>query len=367
MKLQRVAQNLYRRQPGGIYYVVASVRNRKAMKSLRTLNRRKAESKLADALAVLRSSVTDGGTFAEVSEHWRRTVLAAKNLKPAARTYRESTLQRLFKDIPELKARPIGAITLADLQRWKAVRIQGASIQRFNNELGTLRMVFEYAIEHGLLTINPARRIHRERINTVETVVPTREQVVKLVAHLRKRSRTVEAANMVELLCYTGLRQREAAELRWDEIDLERGVFKVTGGKYGTKNRRPRIVPINAAFRNLLERLPRWQDRVLGSKDCHMSITRACHAIGLPHFSHHSFRHFFATDAIESGVNVRTLAQWLGHLDGGQLLLKTYAHVWPAQEREAADKMQFSAVASGSSMGHPVNHGRSNHSQAACG
>ena len=102
---------------------------------------------------------------------------------------------------------------------------------------------------------------------------------------------------------------------------------------------------------DLLSRIPRWQDRVLTSRDCRMSIERACQRLGLPHFGHHSFRHFFATDAIESGVNVRTLAQWLGHLDGGVLLLKTYSHVWPSQERESANRMQFSANAIGSSHG----------------
>jgi integrase len=205
-------------------------------------------------------------------------------------------------------------------------------------------MVFEHAISHGIAISNPARQISRERVNTAEQIVPTREQVTRLVGHLRKKRRTADAANMVELICYTGLRQHEAAQLRWDEIDGERGLVKVTGGPRGTKNRLVRFVPMNAACRELLARIPRFQARVLGTGDCRMSVGRACALLGLPHFTHHSFRHFYASDAIERGVNVRTLAQWLGHRDGGMLLLKTYSHVWEAQEQEAAAKMTFSAV-----------------------
>ena len=355
MDLQRVAENLYRRQPGGQYYAVCSVSNRTRSKSLRTQNRRKAESKLASALAELRATITDAGTFVEISEHWRTTVLAAKNLKPSARLYREQTLSNLLHDFPALKTKPITAVTLAECQQWKAQRVAACSAQRYDNELGTLRMVFDYAISHELCTVNPARRITRERIDHHEAQVPTRDQVTKLVGRLRQNTRTVDAANMVELICYTGMRQHEAAQLRWDECDLDRGVIKITGGERGTKNRRPRFIPINAACRELLGQIPRFRNRVLDTGDCRMSVGRACEALGLPHFGHHSFRHFFATDAIESGVNVRTLAQWLGHLDGGQLLLKTYAHVWPQQEAEAAAKMQFNAFALGNRIGHPEN------------
>ena len=41
-------------------------------------------------------------------------------------------------------------------------------------------------------------------------------------------------------------------------------------------------------------------------------------------------RHFFATCAIESGVDVPTVSRWLGHKDGGHLAMKVYAHLRPA-------------------------------------
>ncbi len=35
----------------------------------------------------------------------------------------------------------------------------------------------------------------------------------------------------------------------------------------------------------------------------------------------------FITRALERGVDVKTLAEWQGHKDGGKLILGTYSHV----------------------------------------
>ena len=37
----------------------------------------------------------------------------------------------------------------------------------------------------------------------------------------------------------------------------------------------------------------------------------------------------FITRAIERGVDVKVIAQWQGHRDGGKLNLDTYSHVRP--------------------------------------
>ncbi len=35
----------------------------------------------------------------------------------------------------------------------------------------------------------------------------------------------------------------------------------------------------------------------------------------------------FITRAIERGVDVKVIAEWQGHRDGGKLILQTYSHV----------------------------------------
>jgi integrase len=49
----------------------------------------------------------------------------------------------------------------------------------------------------------------------------------------------------------------------------------------------------------------------------------------------------FATRAIESGVDVPTVARWLGHRDGGTLLMRTYSHLLNEHSQAMAAKMNF--------------------------
>jgi hypothetical protein len=47
----------------------------------------------------------------------------------------------------------------------------------------------------------------------------------------------------------------------------------------------------------------------------------------------------FITTAIERGVDVKVIALWQGHVDGGKLILDTYSHVRPAHSMRMADLM----------------------------
>jgi integrase len=59
----------------------------------------------------------------------------------------------------------------------------------------------------------------------------------------------------------------------------------------------------------------------------------------MPHVRIHDLRHAFSTYAVERGVDVPTVASWLGHKDGGKLLLKTYNHLRDAHSKESAKKL----------------------------
>ena len=59
--------------------------------------------------------------------------------------------------------------------------------------------------------------------------------------------------------------------------------------------------------------------------------------VGFPHYTHHTMRHFFCSNCIEAGVDFKVIAGWLGHVDGGVVVAKTYGHLrdvtrgkWPS-------------------------------------
>ncbi len=53
----------------------------------------------------------------------------------------------------------------------------------------------------------------------------------------------------------------------------------------------------------------------------------------------------FITRAIERGVDVKVIAEWQGHKDGGKLILGTYSHVNRSHSQRMAQLMADSAPA----------------------
>jgi integrase len=94
--------------------------------------------------------------------------------------------------------------------------------------------------------------------------------------------------------------------------------------------------------RPLLERLCEGKAhdvRVFKISDAKKALAGACRRLGYPPFSQRSLRRMFITRAIEKGVDVKVIAEWQGHRDGGKLILDTYSHVNPAHSQRMAQLM----------------------------
>jgi integrase len=205
-------------------------------------------------------------------------------------------------------------------------------------------MVFSYALEEGMMLENPAAKVRRIRVPKASVHPPTIEHFFAVLAYLRKTRRRRHAANMVELLAYSGVRLMEGAFLDWRDIDWQRKLVHVTGGERGTKNRQARWIPLFPDFAEFLLRLgPRKAGRVLATFDCGHAIDLACAALKLPRFTHHELRHFFATNAIENGRTFQEVGAWLGHSDGGMLAASTYGHLRRETESESAASFSIKA------------------------
>ena len=148
------------------------------------------------------------------------------------------------------------------------------------------------------------------------------------------------------------MRLREATSLTWHDIDFDRGIIIVTGGESGTKNYENRVVPMTDALRSLLLRLKGERpanagrdDRVIPINDAKTTIGKTCKRLEFPQFTHHDFRHFFATTCIESGVDIPTISRWLGHKDGGALAMRVYGHLREEHSRSQIKRVTFDPAA----------------------
>jgi integrase len=138
----------------------------------------------------------------------------------------------------------------------------------------------------------------------------------------------------------------EATSIRWRDVDFTKNTLTVTGGDAGTKNHEQRTIPMSEALRTLLmrlkiERQPKLEDFVSLFDTAKKTLQTGCRRLGYPQFTHHDFRHFFATTCIESGVDVPTVSRWLGHRDGGALAMRVYGHLRQEHSLAAIKKVLF--------------------------
>jgi integrase len=63
----------------------------------------------------------------------------------------------------------------------------------------------------------------------------------------------------------------------------------------------------------------------------------------------HDLRHYFISMCVMSGIDFLTIAQWVGHQDGGVLIGKVYGHLLPEHRQRMAERVVFSSTAVASS------------------
>jgi integrase len=145
-----------------------------------------------------------------------------------------------------------------------------------------------------------------------------------------------ESMNMQKRLA--GLGQAEASSLTRADVDFEAGRI-IT---FRHKTSQGFAIPIFTQLRPLLERLcegKSTQDKIFKIANAKHALTNACKPLRFPPFNQRSLRRMFITRAIERSVDVKVIAEWQGHRDGGKLILDTYSHVRPEHSQRMAQLM----------------------------
>jgi integrase len=172
----------------------------------------------------------------------------------------------------------------------------------------------------------------------------------------------LQFCDYIRLLAYCGAREQEALRLRWPDVDFQ-GEQLTIGSDGDTKNKTARNVDFNARLKgHLLEMNKRrapdsdwlFPSPQRGDKDIHaqtfresLKLVRAHAAEKHPHLASkafHDLRHYFASYCVMSGIDFKTVSQWLGHRDGGFLVCKTYSRLSDTHTKEQAQRVNFGPV-----------------------
>lgn len=337
----RVGECLYRQTTDNVYYYKGQINGHEFSRSLRTTDRALANRRLADFRRDQERLDPNAGkvTLAALVELYRAS-LRSQNLKPYTLEIKERILRRVECNWPDGKFTPIQQIKASDCDRWLAKYSLGASGR--NAHVWTLRDLFAFAVRDKLLVSSPADHMRASKRPDPVRLTPTPEQFQAIIQNVREQRLNghgaEDSADFLEFLGLAGLGQAEASALTRGDVHFEANHISALRRKTSKRFH----VPIFPQLRPLLEKLcagKRHDDKLLKIADAKKALAAACKRLGLPAFSQRSLRRMFITQAIERGVDVKVIAEWQGHRDGGVLILKTYSHVRAAHSQRMAKLM----------------------------
>lgn len=149
----------------------------------------------------------------------------------------------------------------------------------------------------------------------------SRDDVERLIAEAEKGLRQQgerkkrRNRNLILVLAYTGIRKSELLNLRVRDVDFQRQALTVRMGK----GQRDRVIPLaDRIVAPIREECTgkRGHDRVfdhLNGRNVYRIISAAARRCGLEGFHPHSLRHYFGTQLVERGANIRDVQQLIGH------------------------------------------------------
>lgn len=289
----------------------------------------------------------------------------------ASSTLRPSTLRgyRGYASLicERIGDKPVKLITTADVQRtYNAIKRSGRKKNHpvYGNELSDsvtrsvhmfFHQVMDTAVSEHLTASNP----------TNGTVIPKQNYRDKQILNEAQFEIFMDAIEK-EPLWYdffytemtTGLRQGEICGLKWEDFDESRGILKVTRsagknisgireiGETKTNAGKRNIILPASTYRILCERkksaITEWIFPHLTKPEQPMSASSAYHKMKdilekaeLPNVRFHDLRHTFATHALTSGVDAKSLSNILGHTNAS-FTLDTYTHVTNDMQKNAA-------------------------------
>jgi len=240
---------------------------------------------------------------------------------------------------------------------------EGRKPATVNRYRALLSLVFSLAVRNGKLASNPVRQVKRrtednERVRFLDSEEENtlREKIQELYP---------EREAEFDLALHSGMRRGEQYRLRWQDVDLKRGILTIPRSKHGET----RHIQINSVARAALLKL-RERGNAVGyvcpgyegprTRDWRRWFEDAVGKARIPNFRWHDLRHTFASRLVMAGVPLRAVQTLLGHKRIETTL--RYSHLGDTHLREAVERLTAKPTDTKTSTGQTST---ANHAEAA--
>lgn len=217
---------------------------------------------------------------------------------------------------------------------------QGLTGSTCDHYIKLLRHVLNLAVDWNILESNQLARVKLFRAHNQVERYMNDAQLTSLVKVLRSDvNRPV--CTLIMFLLATGARSNEAKQAKWDDIDVERRLWRIPASN--SKSKKVRNVPLNATALDVLQAVNTQVDFDYVFVNLKTGKPYACikktwtrlkQEAGLPTLRLHDLRHQYASMLVNAGRSLYEVQQILGHSD--PKVTTRYAHLAPSTLQDAA-------------------------------
>lgn len=264
--------------------------------------------------------------------------------KPRNRNWRETERVLERELIPRCGHMEIGEIHRADvLEALDAAIARGAGYQA-NRILATVRKLFSWCIERGILEVSPINGLKAPVKEQSRDRVLKDEEIMRVLAACSNEAYPFR--HYVPLLLATAQRRAETAAMRWNEVDLEVGTWVIPADN--AKNGKPHVVPLSDFAVRILKDVPRFANSPYVFTTTRQSpisgftkaLKRISEASGTASWRFHDLRRTAASGMARAGIAPHVVEKVLNHISGtiSGVAAVYNRYGYDTEKREALDK-----------------------------
>ena len=215
-----------------------------------------------------------------------------------------------------------------------------------------MKSAFNAAEDAELILRNPCAKIKRLPTDERNIDAFTKAEQRKIERYVFERKNTKLYGIAISL--YTGLRVGELMALQWHDVEFKRKLLTVNktmslGGELSPTKTRAGIreIPISNVLMPILKEMRKLStcEYVIETNGHYTDLRgyqglfeRLLKKLNVRKLGFHSLRHTFATRAIESGVDVKTLSSLMGH-SNAMITVNRYAHSMLDTKKKAINRI----------------------------
>jgi len=270
--------------------------------------------------------------------------------------WRDMTLTRCFGDY---KLCRVGPLDIETFKRQRAeTKTKSGKVRTgiaINRELELLRAVLNKAKEWGYLDQNPFNRFSKSIMEPEDHGRVRYLEQNEIQALLSVAPEYLK--NIIKAALLTGLRKGDLLGLKWEDVDLEKGILFFNEEK---KRGRRQVKILNSDMIELLMKIRKGKSEYIFNspvpkkkgekeyiaypdpdgrplKDVARSFRTALKAAGIKDFHFHDLRHCSASLLAQRGVPLQVIQRHLGH--SSISMTQRYSHLSDSALKEGIDKL----------------------------